>query len=311
MSFRLKTLLKKFILLINPGILLLIMAIAIFVVESLVMLLLDALPPISRGWEAVLDSSILLLLLTPFYFYLYQPFWGERQRQERQIRNLSQKLLTTAEEERKRVAHEIHDQSGQTLTVLQFGLQTLKKKIPDYAEPALKQADHLVQVVAHLGDELRGLTVSLRPVVLDRIGLSAAIAWQIENFQDNFPEIDLRWQVFGKEDLPQPLAPEVENAVFRITQEALTNVVQHASASVVRLDLTVQNGRSLQLKIKDNGIGFELEKCLGHESGECGFGLLGMRERAFMANGKFDIKTAPGLGTCIEASFPLSGQVTL
>ncbi len=297
-------LLKKFILLINPRILLIIIATAIFLVETLVMFILNEIPPISRGMEALLDSTILLLLLTPFYLYIYRPFWEERQRRERQIRYLSQQLLIATEAESKRIAHEIHDQCGQTLTALQFGLQTLKKKIPAKDASSLAQSDYLVQIVAQLGDELRDLTTRLRPAVLDQIGLIAALTWQIETFQKNFPDINFSSRLVRRADLAGKLGSTVEDVIFRICQESLTNIARHASATDVLLCLTLE-GRRLELKIEDNGVGFELNRCLEQEDGECGFGLLGMRERALMGEGRFNISTAPGQGTRILVSFPL------
>lgn len=299
--------LRKLILLINPRRLLLIMAAAIFLVETLVMFLLSEMPPISRGWEALLDSTILLVLLAPFYLYIYRPFWEERQRQEHQIRFLSQRLLTATEEESKRVAHEIHDQCGQTLTALQFGLQTLKNKIHETNQPALAQADHLVRIVTQLSDEMRDLTTRLRPVVLDQVGLIAALTWQIETFQKSYPDINITARLLRKADLERRLSSAGEDAIFRICQESLTNIARHASASVVQMRLTLENG-SVELKIEDNGVGFDLDKCLDHEDGECGFGLLGMRERALMGGGSFHIRTAPGQGTSILSSFPLTGE---
>jgi signal transduction histidine kinase len=279
-------LLKKFVLLINPRILLIIMATAIFLVETLVMFILNEMPPISRGLEAILDSTILLLLLTPFYLYIYRPFWDERQRKERQIRYLSQQLLIATEAESKRIAHEIHDQCGQTLTALQFGLQTLKKQIPAKDASSLAQTDKLVQV-----------------------GLIAALTWQIETFQKNFPGINITARLIRKSDLAGKFSSNVEDAIFRICQEALTNIARHASATVVLLYLTLE-GRRMELKIEDNGVGFELDRCLEQEDGKCGFGLLGMRERALMGEGRFNISTAPGQGTSILASFPLTEEQT-
>ena len=298
---------KKFILLISPRRLLLIMASAIFAVETLVMLILSEMPPLSRGWEALLDSTILLVLLVPFYLYIYRPFWEERQRQERRVRYLSQKLLTATEAESKRVAHEIHDQCGQTVTALQFGLQTLKNKLSAEDTATLAQADHLVQIAAQMSNEMRDLTTRLRPVVLDQIGLVAALSWQIETFRKNYPDIKLMARLLRKADLDQRLAPASEDALFRICQEALTNIARHAAASIVQVRLTLEQ-EGVELKIEDNGVGFDLDKCLDHEDGECGFGLLGMQERALMGEGSFHISTAPGQGTCILASFPLAGE---
>lgn len=295
--------LKNLVLRIRPKNLLVVMASVIFIVETLVMFILSEIPPISRGWEAILDSSILLLLLTPFYLYIYRPFWEERQKQSRQIRFLSQQLLTATDEESKRIAHEIHDQCGQTLTALQFGLQSLKKLIVDCDPKALRRTEYLEKAACQLSEELRSLTKRLRPAILDQAGLVAALNSQAEEFRQNYPDITVTNRFFQKAELPQRLPSQTEDAIYRICQEALTNIARHASATEIFLSLSLKN-RLLQLEILDNGSGFDLADCLDQQEGVCGVGLLGMRERALMVGGQLKIISRPGEGTKISASFP-------
>ena len=296
-------LLKELVFRISPKAMMVIMAMVIFLVEALVMVILSEIPPLEKELEALLDSTILLLLLTPFYMYIYRPFWAERQKQARQIRFLSQELLTATEEESKRIAHEIHDQCGQTLTALQFGIQALKKMIATRDPSSLSQAESLEQIAGILSNELRSLTTRLRPPILDEAGLISAIDWQVQTFRKNFPDITITDQLLRKSDLNLRLSSTTEDAIYRICQEALTNIARHASATEVQLAM-VRSNKTIELKIEDNGRGFDLDRCLEQTDGACGIGLLGMRERALMVGGRFQIVTKAGEGTAILAVFP-------
>jgi len=289
---------------LSPRQLLVVIAVGIFIFEALIMLFLGSIPRFSREVEALIDSSVLLLLLTPLYYYVYRPFWEERQQYQRQIQYLSQQLLKATEEERKRITHELHDQCGQTMTALQFGMQALKKRLNNTGPEVTDQIDHLVGVTAQLAGEIRELTTRLRPAVLDELGLFAALRWQIEEFCGNFPDIKLKSRMFRESDLEQRLEPQVEDALYRICQEALTNIVRHARASEVTFRLWQEN-HFLFLSVADNGIGFDLDQCWLHHQGACGIGLLGMRERAANLGGTLQINSQPGKGTTIQVSFPM------
>jgi len=304
LPFNLNRLLKELIFRISPKMLLVVMALVIFLVETFIMFVLREVPPLPRTLEALLDSTVLLCLLTPFYQYIYKPFWDERQKQMLQIRFLSQQLLNATEEESKRIAHAIHDQCGQTLTALQFGLQTLKKLISAENQEARLRTNHLEQVASQLSDEFRDLTSRLRPAILDEAGLIPALSWQVKEFRRNYPGINLTEHLLPKAEFPHPLDSMAEEAIFRICQEALTNIVRHARATEVQITLQFENSK-LELKIEDNGAGFDLDSCLEQKNRACGVGLLGMRERALMVGGYFRIISRPGLGTAILASFPV------
>lgn len=283
-----------------------VMVLSIFASELVVMLLLSEMPQLNRWVESLLDASILLLLLSPFYFLVYRPFWSERQRHERQISYLSGQLLTAAEEERRRVTHELHDQCGQTLTALQFGIQTVKRKLPEEAEECRSQVDRLIEVAAQLADELRRVTTQLRPSALDEFGLHLALRSLVKEYSESYPEIALEVRLFRETDLQERLAPAVEDALYRVCQEALTNIARYAAADQVTLRLSL-HGRQIALLIEDNGRGFDLEEFWQKRSGFQGIGLLGMRERIRSLGGKFEVRSSPGQGTRIEALLPLLG----
>lgn len=298
----LNSLLKELVFKISPGAILIIMATSIFLVEAFVMFILSEIPPLPRNIEAILDSTILICLLTPFYLYIYKPFWKEHQKQSQQIRFLSQQLLSATEEESKRIAHEIHDQCGQTLTALQFGIQTLRRLISNRTQEALEKVDDLEQIASKLSGELRELTSRLRPPILDQAGLVSALNWQIDEFKKNYPSITINKRLFRKTDLPRRVASVTEDAIYRICQEAFTNIARHASATEIDFSLIFENN-TLELKIEDNGSGFNIASCLEREDGSCGIGILGMRERTLMVGGRYEIISQPGKGTAILASF--------
>lgn len=289
---------------LTPFQLVLVMAMAIFVTETGVMFLLDYLPPLSHGWEAVIDSSTLLLLLCPVYFLVYLPFWRERRRYEREIRHLSRRLLSTVEDERRRIAHELHDECGQTLTALQFGMQTLRKTLPGIPFEHLGQMDNLVKLIAKLGNELREVTSKLRPAALDEVGLFAALRSLTDDFARSYPDLKVDLRLFRETDLKKPLSPEREVAIFRICQEALTNVIRHSAAKRVRVSLAKKEEAGLRVEVADDGCGFDLNHYWRKEADRQGIGLLGMRERAAASGGTFEIFSEVNRGTCVIVEYP-------
>lgn len=291
---------------LSPRSILVAMTLSIFAVELIVMLLLSELPPLSRWLESLLDATVLIVFLSPFYIFVYRPFWNERQQYERQISYLSRNLLTAAEEERKRVTHELHDECGQTLTALQFGIQTLKRRLPADAGDCSTQVDRLIEVAAQLGDELRKVTTQLRPSALDEFGLHIALRWLMQEFSESYPGVEMDVRLFRETDLEERLPSTVEDAIYRVCQEALTNVARYSLASKVQIRLMLVNSQVV-LQIQDNGQGFDLNEFWKKKSGCQGIGLLGMRERTGNLHGSFGILSAPGEGTSIEAIFPLTG----
>ena len=213
-----------------------------------------------------------------------------------QLREFAARVEAVREEERTRVSREIHDELGQALTVLKLDLSWLQGKMPR-GQPELrnKMKSVLVQVDATI-DRVRKIASELRPSMLDDLGLLPAIEWHVEEFQKR---TGIRCKVQSGVDGVE-LGPEASGALFRVVQEALTNVVRHAAASCVQIDLT-SDGRDLRMSLKDDGKGAAEEQLNDMRS----LGIVGMRERISRVGGKFKIQSQRGQGTRIEIRVPI------
>lgn len=218
-----------------------------------------------------------------------------------QLRELSAYLQTVREEERTRIARELHDELGQTLTAIQLGLGALDSAVHAGSDAAALSGGlaGLLALADNASRAVQRLATDLRPPILDGLGLAAALEWQTEAFAE-------RTGIACELVLPPPgaqLGGEVETAVFRIVQEALTNVARHAQATRIEVTLHLDEGR-LVLRIVDNGKGMLLSELAQRRR----LGIVGMRERAYMLGGEFRIQSSPGHGTQIEVSLPRPGE---
>jgi signal transduction histidine kinase len=226
---------------LTPVRVVILLAALIFTSEFIVMLLLSTLPPMSRGMEAVVDSCMLLFLLSPAYFFLFLPlktFYLEHQQADADVHRLSRQLLTIVEEEKKRIALDLHDACGQTIAALQYKLGALSSALPPGTSAEQKQQYEQVNHLVHqLSNHIRNLTSSLRPVMLEHLGLVATLEWHLTTLAEQRQELKLS---FHHDSFSGLLPPEVEIALFRICQEALNNVCRHAHARrvVVTLERT-------------------------------------------------------------------------
>ncbi|MFL5746805.1 MAG: PAS domain S-box protein [Niastella sp.] len=214
----------------------------------------------------------------------------------RQLRELSSYLENIREEERKHISREIHDELGQQLTLLKLDLMQMSKKLnPEEKEmiEKMKQAD---QLLAETMKSVRKIATQLRPSILDNLGLVSALEWQSREFEKNFG-IHCVFESLLYE--PQFSAKQ-SNALFRIYQEALTNVARHAGATRVDAVLSQEENR-IVLEIRDDGKGFNPNE-MAHKKT---LGLKGMQERALMIDGDFQIESTPGKGTYILISIPI------
>jgi PAS domain S-box-containing protein len=213
------------------------------------------------------------------------------------LRNLATRLQSVREEERTRIAREIHDEVGQALAAIKMDLSWMRKKL----EKGQKLPEGKIQSMSQLTETtiqtVRRIATELRPRLLDDLGLAAAIEWQAKDFQKLS---GIRTSVAVKTgDLY--FSEESKTAIFRIVQEALANVAQHAEATKVRISVGVI-GNNMELKIQDNGKGIAAEQISDPES----LGLLGMRERAESLAGEIMIKGTPNKGTRILARIPVT-----
>jgi PAS domain S-box-containing protein len=215
-----------------------------------------------------------------------------------QLRALSRRLLDAEENERRRIARELHDEIGQALTVVKINLQALQR-LKETTEPAPRLAES-IGVVERALQQVRNLSLDLRPSLLDDLGLVATLRWYVDR--------QAQWGGFAAQFTADPLemafSPEVETTCFRVVQEALTNVMRHAQARQVRVELR-QHDAELELIICDDGRGFDVKAALTRAASGASLGLLGMQERVRLVEGQFDIKSAPGCGTEIRVRFPM------
>jgi len=219
----------------------------------------------------------------------------DRKRAEATQLELLQRLLSAEDQERRRIARELHDETGQSLTTLLVGLRAIGD-ITGLAE-VRSIAQRLRQVAAHTVDDVGRLARGLHPAVLDDKGLVAAARRHVSDFAKSLGVvIDLR--VEGS--VPRRLSPLVQSTMYRILQEALTNVARHARAKAVGVVLK-HEGPLLELVIRDDGVGFDSAGALRKASG---LGLHGMQERVALLGGSVEIESRPGHGTMIRARIP-------
>ncbi len=212
-----------------------------------------------------------------------------------QLRNLSAHLEDAREDERTRIAREIHDDLGQSLTALKIDLSLLRKRLPPEQKAAIERAESMDVLVEATIQSVKRISMDLRPGILDHLGLTAAIEWQAEEFEKR-TGIPCR-VVFEPEEIS--LDKDRTTTVFRIFQEVLTNAARHAEATKISVLLTEQ-ADGLMLHVEDNGKGIT-EKELSDPNS---LGLLGMRERVNTWGGSLSISGSRDKGTAVTVLIP-------
>jgi len=210
-----------------------------------------------------------------------------------ELSRVSWQLLDKQESTARRFSHELHDELGQALTALKANLAALAAR----PEPQPHLIEDCLQIVDTSMGTVREISQLLRPTMLDDFGLEAGLRWLCDRFrQRSRIEVEFRCSI------PERLPEEVETHLFRIAQEALTNVARHSNATKVAVSLDLDDGRA-RLRIADNGKGLDPA---GVPSG--GLGMVGMRARARSAGGELRIQTSPGAGLMVEALIPVAGK---
>jgi len=239
------------------------------------------------------------------FFHMITDITDRKQAEERletsheQLRSLAAHLESVTEEERKHIAREIHDELGQMLTALKIDLSWLTPRLPKEQESLLEKTKSMCQLIDMAIHTVQKVSAELRPAVLDDLGVTAAIEWQAGEFE-KLTEIKCEFSS-NPEDVV--LDQDRSTAIFRIFQEALTNVVRHANATKVKASLIEEAGK-IVLRIRDNGIGIT-EKQISDPKA---FGLIGIRERAHFWGGEVKISGTPGKGTTVVVSIPLMNE---
>ena len=242
--------------------------------------------PGAAGAERRNGDTVLMAIVTDL---------TDRKQAEATRLQLLERLISAEDDERRRIARELHDETGQSLTALLVGLRAIE----DLAVTAdvRSTAQRLRRVAAQTVDDVGRLARGLHPSVLDDRGLAAAARRHVGDFAKSFDiAVDLRLD----STVSRRFSPLVQTTVYRILQEALTNVARHARARAVEVELS-HSGGTLQLVVRDDGVGFDAAGALG---GAPGLGLHGMRERVALLGGSVEIESSPGHGTVVRARIP-------
>ena len=226
--------------------------------------------------------------------------WDELKRREALRGQLLREAITAEEEVRRRIARELHDEIAQSMTSVVVGLKAAEAVLPTQPSRSEEILSGLRASVSQTVKELHHIVYDLRPTLLDDLGLVPALRWYAQSrLEENGIKVSV--QVTGQ---PKRLPTEVETALFRVAQEAMTNIVRHSGAGRVWLTLSFEDA-TVSLQIKDNGRGFDLSQTLDVRSDRQGFGLLGIRERATLLGGTFELEASPGRGTELYVQVPL------
>ena len=215
---------------------------------------------------------------------------------QEQLRMLASRLRSIREEERKRIAREVHDELGQSLTALSIDLNWLGGQLAEDYRPLLEKVGSMLKRIDSSIRTVKRISTELRPKVLDDLGLTAAIEWQSNNFHEltGIPcNVTLDPEAIAIE-------PDLSTEIFRIYQETLTNIMRHAHATRVEVGLKSESDR-IVLEVSDNGRGIREKEITSHDS----IGLLGMRERVYPWGGEVVIEGEEGKGTTVRVSIPL------
>ena len=227
----------------------------------------------------------------------------ERKLAQDALQMFSRQLIEAQEEERRRIARELHDQIGQILTVVKMNLHAVQQichgsDAGPYIKDNIEAVDEALRLV-------RDLSVELRPSILDDLGLTTALRWYVDRYTKRTGlNVDV---VIDLPDENERFSREFETACFRIAQEALTNVVRHAKATQVVVRLA-RDHAVLLLTVKDDGTGFDVDRLRKRASRVATLGLISMQERAHAAGGRVEIESAPASGTEVRFSLPLDAE---
>lgn len=221
----------------------------------------------------------------------------ERKESEQERVDLSRRLIRAQEEERTRLARELHDDFSQRLALLNNQLELVRRMIPENVTEASEQLHQLQGAVRQIGSDLHSLSHRLHSSKLEYLGLARAVSSYCADIEKYY-EI----QIELKQNVPKTMSAEIALCLFRVIQEGLRNVIKHSGAT--KVDLVLEGDiRGISLTLSDNGIGFDVSRRF-----EAGIGLLSMRERAQMMGGTFKLHSKPREGTLITATIPLNAH---
>jgi signal transduction histidine kinase len=223
----------------------------------------------------------------------------ERKLTEDALADISRKLIDIQEEERRRIARDLHDDISQRLAMLAVEIEQLKQYPPNSADELKDQLTGIGEAVRGVSKGVQSISHQLHPPQLEYLGLVAAM----KSFCHEFAERRKVVIDFTSDDIPQPVSHEISLCLFRILQEALHNAVKHSGVRQFRVSLT-RSGSQLCLAVSDNGAGFEVESTMK----KAGLGLISMRERVRLVHGTITIESKPMAGTTIDVRVPFNSE---
>ena len=231
----------------------------------------------------------------------------ELRESEKELRQLSSRLLAAQEEERKRIAIDLHDSIAQSLSAVKFSLETRLREVGNGPTSPGSSLEDIISRLQDSIDETRTIMTDLRPSLLDDLGILATINWHCREFQKIYTGINVEKQIdIQEDDVPDSL----KIVIYRVLQEASSNIAKHSHAGLMRLSLK-RTDEKIELTIEDNGTGYDVEHTLFEYGSGRGLGLTGMRERTKLSGGSFSIQSRIGSGTTIRASWQCGEEFNL
>jgi two-component system NarL family sensor kinase len=222
---------------------------------------------------------------------------------EMEVHQLSARLLGVQEEERRRLARDLHDSLGQKLTRVKFLIEAaLGQPWPDERRSGMARLRALVSTIQDAVEEVRRISTELRPSILDDLGLLPTMAWHLREFERAHPGLVVEQRLDATDsEVPDGL----RTPIYRVLQEATNNVAKHSGTSRMVVRLGRDHGR-LCLSVQDDGVGFDPEAPPVRAAGNRGVGMGSMRERTELTGGTFSVRSSPGIGTTVRAQWPLN-----
>ncbi|MGO8988572.1 MAG: PAS domain S-box protein [bacterium] len=254
-----------------------------------------------RAEEALRQRTFELQQLTETLEQRVRERTAELAKANETLRQLSVRLLSAQEEERKRIAGEIHDTLGACLSAIKFKVESVFQGITKTPNAPIESLGAIIPVIQEGVEECRRIQLDLRPSMLDDLGLLPTLSWFCRRFQTIYSGIRVDQEVTIEES-EVPVSLKI--VIYRVTQEAMNNSAKHSKANRLRLCLLKMDGR-INLMVEDNGQGFDLEKVFDSENTNRGLGLTNMRERIELSGGFFEIESAKGKGTVVRGWWPV------
>jgi len=223
----------------------------------------------------------------------------EIEQERKKLKYLTNKLIISQEEERSKIARELHDEAGQLMSALKINLEMIERNVPRDLMVILDLIKKSTNLVDKLSCEIKRLCANLHPSVLDSLGLIAAISSCINDFQKSY-SVNTE---FNYSKMRKRLPCEIERIIYRVVQESLNNIAKHAQASKVVVNF-LDTPKNIIVTIEDNGKGFDVKRIMSSSEANRGLGLLGIKERVSLVNGRVIIKSKIGKGTIIRLEVP-------